>query len=137
MSPVPVYLEEPYKRPHYAASPVGQSLPVHDPAGGSHWNLGQYLPVSGSPTFKPTNKLPYSEHFNLMVERELGKSFLSFDGLCGLVRTPSAFQIEANPGDSKCLSACANPWRDCGPFGEDQIYNLGGTAVNLGRGPIP
>ena len=44
-------------------------------------------------------------------------------------------QIEANPGiASKCLAVAPPliaPGGECGPFGEDQIYNLtDGTAVN-------
>jgi Carboxypeptidase regulatory-like domain len=135
VSPVPVYLEEPYKNRTTPPSPVGNRFPFTIPPAGATGIWPIYLPVSGSPTFKPSNKLPYAEHLNFTVQRELGKSAVLSVGYVASWGRHLFSQIEANPGNaSKCL-AVTQPLvpagGECGPFGEDQIYNLSnGTAVN-------
>ncbi len=134
-SPVPVYLEEPYKNRTTPPSPVGNRFPFTIPPAGATGIWPIYLPVSGSPTYKPSNKLPYAEHFNFTIQRELGKSAVLSVGYVASWGRHLFSQIEANPGiASKCL-AVTQPLvpagQECGPFGEDQIYNLSnGTAVN-------
>ncbi len=135
VSPVPVYLEEPYKNRTTPPSPVGNRFPFTIPPAGATGIWPIYLPVSGSPTYKPTNKLPYAEHFNFTIQRELGKSSVLSVGYVASWGRHLFSQIEANPGiASKCLAVAPPliaPGGECGPFGEDQIYNLtNGTAVN-------
>jgi len=135
VSPVPVYLEEPHKNRTTPPSPVGNRFPFTIPPAGATGIWPIYLPVSGSPTFKPTNKLPYAEHFNFTIQRELGKSSVLSVGYVASWGRHLFSQIEANPGiASKCLAVAPPliaPGGECGPFGEDQIYNLtNGTAVN-------
>ncbi|MGH9504121.1 MAG: carboxypeptidase regulatory-like domain-containing protein [Terriglobales bacterium] len=135
VSPVPVYLEEPYKNRTTPPSPVGNRFPFTIPPKGATGIWPIYLPVSGSPTFKPSNKLPYAEHLNFTIQREIGKTGVLSVGYVGSWGRHLFSQIEANPGSaSKCL-AVAPPLipsgQECGPFGEDQIYNLtDGTTVN-------
>ncbi len=135
VSPVPVYLEEPYKNRTTPPSPVGNRFPFTIPPAGATGIWPIYLPVSGSPTYKPSNKLPYAEHFNFTIQRELGRSAVFSIGYVASWGRHLFSQIEANPGNaSKCLSV-APPLipsgSECGPFGEDQIYNLtNGTQVN-------
>jgi len=135
VSPVPVYLEEPYKNRTTPPSPVGNRFPFTIPPAGATGIWPIYLPVSGSPTFKPSNKLPYAEHLNFTIQRELGKSAVLSVGYVASWGRHLFSQIEANPGiASKCLAVAPPliaPGGECGPFGEDQIYNLtNGTAVN-------
>ena len=73
VSPVPVYLEEPYKRRIDPPDPVGNRFPFTIPPPGATGIWPVYMPVSGSPAYKSDNKLPYSYHFNLTLQRELFK----------------------------------------------------------------
>jgi hypothetical protein len=135
VSPVPVYLEEPYKNRTTPPSPVGNRFPFTIPPAGATGIWPIYLPVSGSPTYKPSNKLPYAEHFNLTIQREISKTAVFSIGFVASRGVHLFSQIEANPGSAaKCL-AVAPPLipsgQECGPFGEDSIYNLSnGTTVN-------
>jgi len=135
VSPVPVYLEEPYKNRTTPPSPVGNRFPFTIPPAGATGIWPVYLPVAGSPTYKPSNKLPYAEHLNFTIQRELGKTAVFSVGYVTSWGRHLFSQIEANPGSaSKCL-AVAPPLipagQGCGPFGEDTIYSLSnGTAVN-------
>ena len=135
VSPVPVYLEEPYKNRTTPPSPVGNRFPFTIPPAGATGIWPIYLPVSGSPTYSPNNKLPYAEHFNFTIQRELGNSAVFSVGYVASWGRHLFSEIEGNPGiASKCLGVAPPliaPGGECGPFGEDQIYNLtNGTAVN-------
>jgi hypothetical protein len=135
VSPVPVYLEEPYKNRTTPPSPVGNRFPFTIPPKGATGIWPIYLPVSGSPTYKPSNKLPYAEHFNFTIQREVGKTGVFSVGYVASWGRHLFSQIEANPGNAaKCLAVTAPlvpAGSECGPFGEDQIYNLSnGSTVN-------
>ena len=134
VSPVPVYLEEPYKRRIDPPDPVGNRFPFTIPPPGATGIWPVYMPVSGSPAYKSDNKLPYSYHFNLTVQRELFRSALLSVGYVGTRGRHLLSRIDFNPGDpATCLAA--NDFlpenEQCGPFGEDSIYNLtNGQTVN-------
>jgi hypothetical protein len=135
VSPVPVYLEEPYKNRTTPPSLVGNRFPFTIPPAGATGIWPKYLPVSGSPTFKLSNKLPYAEHFNLIIQRELSKTAVVSVGFVASRGRHLLSQIEANPGNAaKCLHVApplVPSGGACGPFGEDAIYNLSdGTTVN-------
>ena len=72
VSPVPVYLEQPYVS-RTGADP-GQRFPFTIPAPGATGIWDQYLPIATAPTFRTDNKLPYSEQFNLTIEREIART---------------------------------------------------------------
>ena len=140
VSPVPVYLEEPYKNRTTPPSPVGNRFPFTIPPAGATGIWPIYLPVSGSPTFRLNNKLPYAEHFNLTIQREIAKTAVFSIGFVASRGRHLFSQIEANPGSaSKCL-AVAPPLipsgQECGPFGEDSIYNLSDGSVVNGTRPF-
>jgi TonB dependent receptor len=123
VSPSPVYMEEPYKRRVGQPDPVGNRFPFTIPPAGATGIWAKYLPLAAVPGFAPTNKLPYSIQFNLVVERELPRNFLFSIGYVGSRGRHMLSEVELNPGDpALCM---ATP--DCGPFLEDQIYNLGGN----------
>lgn len=139
VSPVPVYLEEPYKNRTTPPSPVGNRFPFTIPPAGATGIWPIYLPVSGSPTYKPSNKLPYAEHFNLTIQREISKTAVFSIGFVASRGVHLFSQIEANPGSAaKCL-AVAPPLipsgQECGPFGEDSIYNLSNNTTVNGTRP--
>ena len=134
VSPVSVYLEEPYKRRIDPPDPVGNRFPFTIPPAGATGIWPVYMPVSGSPTYKSDNKLPYSYQFNLTVQRELSRSTILSLGYVGTRGRHLISRIEFNPGNPlTCLAA--NEFlpenEQCGPFGEDSIYNLtNGQTVN-------
>jgi Carboxypeptidase regulatory-like domain len=132
VSPVPVYLEEPYKA-RFGQDP-GQRFPFTIPAPGATGIWGQYLPISTAPTYKLTNKLPYSEQFNFTIQREISNTVVLTVGYVGSQGRHLLSTIESNPGSpALCLQvAAALPaGQGCGPFGEDTIYTLpSGDVVN-------
>jgi hypothetical protein len=122
VSPQPVYIEEPYKRRVGQQDPEGNRFPFTIPPAGATGIWAKYLPLSYTPGYKTTNKLPYSIQFNLVIERELPKNFLFSMGYVGSRGRHLLSTVESNPGDRElCL---ATP--GCGPGLEDNIYDLGG-----------
>ena len=135
VSPVPVYLEEPYKNRTDPPSTIGNRFPFTIPKPGATGIWPTYMPISGSPTFKLSNKLPYAEHFNLTIQREIGKSAVLSVGFVASRGRHLLSTVESNPGSAaKCLAVAPpliDPGNECGPFGEDAIYNLNdGSSVN-------
>ncbi len=131
VSPSPIYIEEPYKRRVGQPDPVGNRFPFTIPPPGATGIWAPYLPIAFAPTYTLTNKLPYSEQFNLTIERELPKNLLLSLGFVGSRGRHLLSTVESNPGNpAVCLSI-----PDCGPFGEDTIYDLGGGNFAFGTRP--
>ena len=128
VSPVPVYLEQPYQS-RTGADP-GQRFPFTIPAPGATGIWGQYLPISTAPTFRTDNKLPYSEQFNFTIQREIARTAVLTMGYVGSRGRHLLSTIESNPGNpATCLliAALMPVGQGCGPFGEDSIYVVPGT----------
>ncbi len=141
VGPSAVYLDEPYKT-RTAGLEVGQRFPFTfpTPGGGPNttFNWGQVQPLSSSPGFKIDNVLPYAEHFNFSIQRELRKSLLLTVGYVGTAGHHLIAQSEFNPGNpAKCLQIrqLLGPALGCGPFGEDTIYDLGNGQSAYGTRP--
>ena len=138
VSPVPVYLEEPYKARKDLIDP-GQRFPFTIPAPGATGIWGKYLPISTAPTFRTTNKLPYSEQFNLTIQREIARAAVVTVGYVGSRGRHLLSTIESNPGNPQlCLDilAALGPATGCGPFLEDTIYpNVPGLGTVNGTRP--
>ena len=118
VSPSPVYLEEPYKRRVGQPDPAGNRFPFTIPAPGATGIWAKYLPIAYAPGYNLHNKLPYAEHFNLTIQREIAKSAVLSIGYVGSRGRHLLSTVESNPGDpTKCL---ATP--GCDTFGEDTIY---------------
>ena len=140
VSPVAVYLEEPY-RARISGKDPGQRFPFTIPKPGATGIWAQYLPVSGSPTFKTTNKLPYAEHFNFTIQRELSHTAVFSIGFVASRGRHLLSTVESNPGNpAKCLQLVqplVAPGTSCGPFGEDTIYlDSSGQSVANGTRPF-
>ena len=132
ISPSPVYLEEPYKRRVGQQDPVGNRFPFTIPPAGATGIWAKYLPIAYSPGYNIHNKLPYAEHFNLTIQREIAKSAVLSIGYVGSRGRHLLSTVESNPGDpAKCL---ATP--GCDTFGEDTIYDLGGGNFVFGTRPF-
>jgi len=136
VTPSPVYLDEPYKT-RTSGPDVGQRFPFAFPLPGqapyTSFNWGQVLPLASSPGFKTDNVLPYAEHFNFSIQREVSPSTLLTLGFVGTRGHHLIAQSEFNPGSAAlCLKTPG-----CGRHGEDTIYNLGGTPAQFVYGTRP
>jgi hypothetical protein len=125
VSPVPVYLEQPYQS-RTGADP-GQRFPFTIPAPGATGIWGTYLPISTAPTFRLDNKLPYSGQFNFNIQREVTNTTVLTVGYVGSRGRHLLSTIESNPGNpATCLliATLMPAGQGCGQFGEDTIYNV-------------
>jgi hypothetical protein len=121
----------------------GQRFPVPAPSSSTVINWANYLPVGTSPAFWYKNVLPYTEEYELSIERQLGKGTLLKASYVGTQGHHLLSSLEANPGDpALCLSVSqlsqVMPGTStCGPNGENGVYSpvTGGT-INGTRGPF-
>ncbi len=145
ISPVPVYLEQPYVG-RTGTLAGGQRFPFTIPAPGATGIWDQYLPIATAPTFRPQNKLPYSEQFNFTIQREIARTTVLTVAYVGSRGHHLLNEVESNPGNAAlCLQIAAvmPAGQGCGQFGEDTIYTtpsgqtFNGTrpfSVTSGRG---
>ncbi len=129
---------------------VGQRFPLKFPVFGaspnhpdSNVDWSQFLPITGVPSFFHGNVPPYSESYQLSLQREIGaKTFLS----AGYVGTQAHHLLvleSANPGNPALCLSLSQPNEvmpgtpTCGPFGESGVYTTPAGAVIHGtRGPF-
>jgi hypothetical protein len=91
--------------------PLGASPSNPDP----NVNWAQFEPISGMPTYDPRNVSPYTEQYNLSIERQFDRSTLLTVGYVGSQSHRLLVMLPANPGiASLCLAI-----PECGPFDED------------------
>jgi hypothetical protein len=138
VSPVPVYLEEPYKRRIDPPDPVGNRFPFTIPPAGATGIWAKYMPIAFSPGYNIHNKLPYAEHFNLTIQREIAKTAVFSIGFVASRGRHLLSTVESNPGNpALCLQirATLGPANGCGPNGADTIYDLGGGNFAFGTRP--
>ncbi len=124
VAPTQVYLDQPFEARRSANNP-GQRFPfTNNP---QTINFAQFLPITASPGFDYNNKLPYENHYDFTIQRQISGSSLLTVAYVGTEGHHLIVQREANPGNAAlCL---ATP--GCGPFGEDSIYTLpNGQSVN-------
>jgi len=137
VSPNGVMFDQPYLTRSDGVS-QGQRFPFVFPTPGSPanktLNYGNFLPISGSPGYDIHNRMPYAEHFNFSIQRELSKSTVLTLAFVGTEGHKLISQYNANPGSaSLCAQLNAEGATDlntgatnpaCGPFGEQDIYQL-------------
>ncbi len=131
VSPTEVYLEEPYKDRRRGNDP-GQRFPFSIPKPGATGIWPQYMPIASSPGFKTDNVLPYAEHFNLSIQREISSSMIMTLAFVGTRGHHLIAQTSFNPGNpARCLQIrqILGPSQGCGPGGQDQIYDLNGDGI--------
>ena len=101
-----------------------------------------FLPITSSPGYQPGNKLPYAEHFNFSIQRQLGSSTVLTLAYVGTEGHKLFAQYEANPGNAAlCLSlrgsGVAKGTLQCGPNQENAIFTRpDGSQVFGTRGPL-
>jgi Carboxypeptidase regulatory-like domain len=141
-SPGPVLFEEPYRnRQDGSTKDEGQRFPFTIPTPGSPANktlsFAVYEPMSYFPGYDIHNKLPYAEHFNLSIQRELSRSTVLTLAYVGTEGHRLISQQEVNPGDAAlCMALTAQGALDqatgtigCGPNQEQDFYSLGAQTV--------
>jgi Carboxypeptidase regulatory-like domain len=128
----------------------GQRFPVPPPPANSSpsnpdtsINWANFLPIGTSPAFYTKNRLPYTEQYELSIERQLSSSTLLSVSYVGAQGHRLLSSLQANPGnEALCLSVSqANQVMPgtptCGPNGENGVYYpVGGGVINGTRGPF-
>jgi hypothetical protein len=136
-SPNGVLLEEPYLTRSNGQS-QGQRFPFVFPTPGSPanktLNYGQYLPINGSPGYDIHNRMPYAEHFNFSIQREISKSTVLTLAYVGTEGHKLISQYAADPGNAAfCMQLNAQGATDlitglsnpaCGPGTEQDTFQL-------------
>jgi hypothetical protein len=121
VSPQPTMFNEPFRTRADGISQT-QRFPFTFPIPGSPANAtldySKYLPLSFSPGYDIHNRLPYAEHYDLSIERELSKNTVLTLAYVGTQGHRLISQYDANPGNpALCLQLPG-----CGPFGENTTY---------------
>ena len=133
-SPGSVDFSEPYRnRLDGGTDGEGQRFPFTVPTPGSPANktldFSVYEPMSYFPGYDIHNKLPYAEHFNFSIQRELSRSTVLTLSYVGTAGHRLIAQTEANPGDvALCKQLTAQGYIDangsigCGPNAENDFF---------------
>jgi hypothetical protein len=142
VSPVPPLLEEPFRTRSDGSSQT-QRFPFTFPTPGAAANktldYSVYLPISYSPGYSIHNKLPYAEHFNFSIQRQLSATTVLTLAYVGTEGHRLISQYDANPGDPKqCLQLAAiGATPQCGPGLESATFTLpNGSVVNGTRNAL-
>ena len=131
----PVLFEEPFRsRDDGTPSQGGQKFPFVTPIPGSPTNktlsFAPYEPMTYFPGYDIHNQVPYAEHFNFSIQRELTKSTILTLSYVGTEGHRLIAQTEANPGDpALCMQLTAQGYFDqtaqtpgCGPKAESDVF---------------
>jgi hypothetical protein len=134
-SPTPVDFSEPFRnRLDGGTDGEGQRFPFTVPTPGSPANktlsFAGYEPMSYFPGYNIHNKLPYAEHFNFSIQRELTRSTVLTLSYVGTAGHRLISQEEANPGVAAfCEQLTAQNYYDqsagtpgCGPNAEQDVF---------------
>ncbi len=125
-------------------SSQGQRFPFILPTPGDPNNknisFAQFLPISSSPGYDIHNVLPYAEHYNFTLQREITKGMVLTLAYVGTQSHHLIAQVEANPGNPITCLGLQDPAvlpQPCGPYGENVVYTRAdGTVVNGTRSPL-
>ncbi|HXF14912.1 MAG TPA: carboxypeptidase regulatory-like domain-containing protein, partial [Terriglobales bacterium] len=146
-SPGPVAFSEPFRnRLDGGTDGEGQRFPFTVPTPGDpnnkNINFKVYEPMSFFPGYDIHNQLPYAEHFNISIQRELSRSTVLTLAYVGTEAHRLIEQEDVNPGNAAlCMQLNAlgaadatNPSAGgCGPQGEQDTYILPlGASLGVG-----
>jgi hypothetical protein len=152
-SPVSVMFDEPFRVRATGAS-LNQRFPFTAPVPGAPSNktldFSVYEPFNFFPGYDIHNKLPYAEHFNLSIQRELSKSTVLTLAYVGTEGHRLITQREANPGSAALCQQLNAPGsgvidvtagtNGCGPGNENDVFQLPSATVpctTLSPTPLP
>ncbi len=141
VSPEPTMFDEPFRTRSDGVSQT-QRFPFNFPIPGDPANKNLdysiYLPISYSPGYSIHNRLPYAEHYNLSIQRQLSDATVLTLAYVGTQGHKLISQYDANPGDpALCLKLNqmgATP--TCGPNGEQSTYTLPDGSQVFGTRPF-
>jgi hypothetical protein len=120
----------------------GQRFPVPLPTADTPINWANFLPIGTSPAFWYKNALPYTEEYQLSIERQISSGTLVTASYVGTQGHHLLSSLEANAGNpALCLSVSQTSQVTdgivCGPNGENQTYSpVGGGTINGTRQPF-
>ncbi|PWT86343.1 MAG: hypothetical protein C5B56_12610, partial [Proteobacteria bacterium] len=136
-TPVPVEMDLPFQI-RTTGQDLGQRFPYILPTPGAASNktldFSVFEPFTYYPGYDIHNKLPYAEHFNLSIQRELSKSTVLTLAYVGTEGHRLITQMEANQGDAAlCQKLTAQGYLDvtadptggavgCGPYAENDVF---------------
>ena len=139
-TPLGVMFDEPF-RIRTTGESIGQRFPFQAPIPGAPSNkmlsFDIYEPFTFYPGYNIHNVLPYAEHFNLSVQRELTKSTVLTVAYIGTEGHHLITQNEANPGNpTLCQQLTAQGAFDvtagvagCQPNNENDVFQLPSATV--------
>jgi hypothetical protein len=134
-TPAPVDFAEPF-RIRTTGQSLGQRFPFTAPVPGAPSNqtlpFDIYEPFTYYPGYNIHNRLPYGEHFNLSVQREIARSTVLTVAYVGTEGHHLITQNEANPGNpTLCQQLTAQGAYDvtsqvagCQPNNENDVFQL-------------
>jgi hypothetical protein len=120
----------------------GQRFPVALPTTDTEINWANYLPIGTSPAFWYRNVLPYTEEYQLSIQRQMGTSTLLTASYVGAQGHHLLSSLEANAGNPTiCMTVDelseVTDGNVCGPGGENGVYHpITGGTINSTRGPF-
>jgi len=130
VAPTPVLFEQPYTDrttgiTHPAIFPftIPSGVSTKNPDSTFPWSVVE--PISSGFVFFPKNKLPYAEHYDLSLQRQLGGSTVVSLSFVGNQAHRLITSVEANPGIANLcnqlnsLGATDTFGNTCGPGGEN------------------
>ena len=102
----------------------------------------KYLPITGDPAFYSRNASPYTESYNVSLERALGQETTLTLGYVGARAHKLLVLTPASPGNAaRCLSVSdpsqvAPGSNTCGPFNEGGLFTQKDGSTVEARGPF-
>ncbi|HEV3201802.1 MAG TPA: carboxypeptidase regulatory-like domain-containing protein [Bryobacteraceae bacterium] len=145
VSESPVLFDQPFLTRADGSSQMQRfpfNLPVPGSAAIKNLDWSVFLPITSSPGYQPGNKLPYGEHYNFSIQREITSSTVMTVAYVGTEGHKLFAQYEANPGNAAlCLSlrgsGVAKGTTQCGPNQENSTFTRpDGSTVFGTRGPL-
>lgn len=148
-SPTPPMFETPFidratgnsERQRFPVAFPPPNVSAANPDNSIDWSF--FLPISGSPAFATTNRVPYAEDYTLSIQRQIGTRSLFAIAYVGTQSHALLSSLESNPGDpARCLSVSQLSQvipggATCGPFAENGVYTTAaGQTINGTRHPF-
>jgi Carboxypeptidase regulatory-like domain/TonB dependent receptor-like, beta-barrel len=134
-TPNSVMFDQPYLTRTDGSSQGGKfpfTFPIPGDPANKTLDYGRYLPIQYSPGYDIHNRMPYAEHYNFSIERELSKSTVLTLAYIGTQGHKLISQNDADPGNiGLCQQLTAmgatdltNSSTGCGPYQENDTYLL-------------
>src|SRR4029077_17989160 len=92
-------------------------------------DYSKYLPISYSPGYSIHNRLPYAEHFNFSIQRELSRNTVLTLAYVGTEGHRLIAQTEANPGDPALCEQLVAECAPCAPNAEQDTFTVGANTI--------